>query len=590
MSKKVTAEAMRANLLRPVPSASHSGAIAFSDPIGDQPMILTLDQLRPFDNNPRLSKNPLYEDIKASILKRGLDNPPPVTRRPGETYYIIRNGGNTRLAILNELWTETKEERFFRIPVLFKPWKLLDANGRENVAIGELDTLVGHLAENALRSDLTFIEKALGVAKARALYEQQEGAAISQRELARRLEADGFPIDRSNISRMEAAIQYLYPCIPNLLTLGMGRPQIEQLLKMRSGAWEYWRTFIPQPEEREGLFQLGWNETLQRHDNDEEAALIALANSPEIIRFFTEDLAGWLSRVTRELNPDNPEMQKPGTRHNNNALLFLQDRTTKEKWLEIDAELASESAAAAIRDAEREERRLKMEEGRERANERRAAEAAAAQAGHTVPDDNRLNDDYTEEQLDLIDDQAPLPLSPSVQTVTHPGASHTPPVNTVVATAPVSPAAPNPLGPTPTSASVFPASSPAPATTVADPGLGFDDLWLVDANTAVAELQYQAADVAMVMAMMAGAPELVDMDGEALLGFVIQPEALDDLAPPAARQLAQWLSLLTRTDAARVDFEFPAHALLLGDLPDADVLRMFRLIRLGREIRRRTQS
>ena len=86
-----------------------------SDPVIETPMLVTLEQLRPYEHNPRFIRNPLYDDIKASIRERGLDQPPPITRRPGETYFIIRNGGNTRLAILGELWQETHDERFFRM-------------------------------------------------------------------------------------------------------------------------------------------------------------------------------------------------------------------------------------------------------------------------------------------------------------------------------------------------------------------------------------------------------------------------------------------------------------------------------------------
>ena len=85
-----------------------------------------------------------------------------VTRRPGEDHYIIRNGGNTRLAILRELWSETKDERYFRISCLFRPWP----------SRGEVVMLTGHLAENELRGGLTFIERALGVEKAREFYER----------------------------------------------------------------------------------------------------------------------------------------------------------------------------------------------------------------------------------------------------------------------------------------------------------------------------------------------------------------------------------------------------------------------------------
>lgn len=154
-------------------------ATALSDPIADTPMVVTLDQLRPYEHDPRVKRNPAYEEIKASIRERGLDAPPAITRRPGEEHFIIRNGGNTRLAILRELWAETKQERFFRISCLFRPWP----------ERGEIVALTGHLAENELRGGLTFIERALGVEKAREFYEQEIGRTLTQSELARRLTA-----------------------------------------------------------------------------------------------------------------------------------------------------------------------------------------------------------------------------------------------------------------------------------------------------------------------------------------------------------------------------------------------------------------
>ncbi|EPZ15044.1 hypothetical protein M622_16900 [Thauera terpenica 58Eu] len=205
-------------------------AAALTDPIADTPMVVTLDQLRPYDHNPRVTRNPLYDEIKASIRERGLDAPPAITRRPGESTYIIRNGGNTRLAILCELWSESKDERFFRIPCLFRPWP----------ARGEIVALTGHLAENELHGGLSFIERALGVEKARELYEQESGQALSQSELARRLTADGFPIQQSHISRMRDAVQYLLPAIPNVLYGGLGRHQVERLAVLRRACERIW--------------------------------------------------------------------------------------------------------------------------------------------------------------------------------------------------------------------------------------------------------------------------------------------------------------------------------------------------------------
>lgn len=201
-----------------------------SDPLTDTSMLVTLEQLRPYEHNPRFIRNPLYDDIKASIRERGLDQPPPITRRPGETYFIIRNGGNTRLAILGELWQETRDERFFRIHCLFRPWS------------NEINALLGHLAESDLHGQLTFIERALAVAKLKTMLES-DGPQLSQRELARRLAAGGYPISQSHISRMLDTLEHLLPAIPQTLYAGLGKPQIERLIGLRSQAERIWNRY-----------------------------------------------------------------------------------------------------------------------------------------------------------------------------------------------------------------------------------------------------------------------------------------------------------------------------------------------------------
>lgn len=198
-----------------------------SDPLTDTPMLVTLEQLRPYEHNPRFIRNPLYDDIKASIRERGLDHPPPITRRPGEPTFIIRNGGNTRLAILGELWQETRDDRFFRIHCLFRPWT------------NEITALLGHLAESDLHGQLTFIERALAVEKLKTMLEP-DGAALSQRELARRLAAGGYPVSQSHISRMLDTLEHLLPAIPQTLYAGLGKPQIERLIGLRSQAEKTW--------------------------------------------------------------------------------------------------------------------------------------------------------------------------------------------------------------------------------------------------------------------------------------------------------------------------------------------------------------
>ncbi|UTW12401.1 ParB family protein [Marinobacterium rhizophilum] len=257
---ELTPEHMATELLANGFERKGPSATALSDPIADTPMVVTLDQLRPYDHDPRLKRNRAYDDIKASIRERGLDAPPAITRRPGDEHFIVRNGGNTRLAILRELWAETKEERFFRIACQFRPWP----------ERGEIVALTGHLAENELRGGLTFIERALGVEKAREFYEQESGEALSQSELARRLKADGYPLPQSHISRMLDAVHFLLPAIPNLLYGGLGRHQVERLAVMRNACERVWAGHATA---RDALtdFQSFFQDTLAQFDAAPEA-------------------------------------------------------------------------------------------------------------------------------------------------------------------------------------------------------------------------------------------------------------------------------------------------------------------------------
>lgn len=203
-------------------------------PVSEMPLVLTLDEVNPNPDNPRTTRNPKYDDIKASIRGRGLDTVPKVTRDPErpELGYFFSDGGNTRYAILSELWQETGEERFYRFSCVFKPWP------------GRLSCVIGHLAENEVRGDLTFIEKAFGIKQARTLFEEQLGKTVSLRELSTLLGESGYPVHSSNISRMEDTVQYLHPYMPALLESGLGRPQIQHLLALRAHAEKTWLDFV----------------------------------------------------------------------------------------------------------------------------------------------------------------------------------------------------------------------------------------------------------------------------------------------------------------------------------------------------------
>ena len=225
--------------------------------VGEVPMVLTLDELRPNPDNPRTQRNPRYADIKASIASRGLDSVPKVTKDPANpAFFVFSDGGNTRYAILQELWAETQDERFYRIACYVKPWP------------GRLMCLLGHLAENDLRGNLSFVERAKGVVSARELYEQESGQSLSLRALSERLRADGYAVHPSSIQRMEYTTTHLLPCLPALLYSGLGRTDIEKLITLRTTAEKTWQTLMT---ERSGSATFGqiFSEICTEFDSEE---------------------------------------------------------------------------------------------------------------------------------------------------------------------------------------------------------------------------------------------------------------------------------------------------------------------------------
>lgn len=220
----------------------------------DQGKLLTisLDQLRPFDLNPRIIRNPNYDEIKESIRHRGLEQLPQITRRPGEDFYIIASGGNTRLAILNELWLETHDKKYWNIICHYREWQT-----DRSIEEGNLECLLGHLVENDKRGALTFIERALGVQNAVEIYKKLNSECY-QKDLVNLLSQSGYSVSQTQLSIMSSTIQYLLPYIPELLYSGMSRKNTERLLTLRSNTERFWdkycQEYLPAPEHQIPLF------------------------------------------------------------------------------------------------------------------------------------------------------------------------------------------------------------------------------------------------------------------------------------------------------------------------------------------------
>ncbi|EFS5375429.1 hypothetical protein HXP82_004517 [Salmonella enterica] len=303
-------------------------------PTSEMPMVLTLDEMAPNPDNPRTTRNPKYDEIKESIRARGLDTVPKMTKNPDipGSPYIFSDGGNTRYAILRELYEETRDEHFYRFHVLFKPWP------------GRLKCLLGHLAENDVRGDLTFIDRALGVRKARSIHEETLGREVTLRELSELLKLEGYPIHNSMISRMEHTVEFLYPYMPELLSSGLGKHQIETLLNLRTDALKIWQQYSVMTET-----DSDFNEAFGR--------VCAQFDDPESYSFemFRDEFIGTLVNVLPHpsLNYDRWLLElDPKAR--NQRMLFGEPEPVAPHLVEADRQ-AWQNASASLSGAENDE-------------------------------------------------------------------------------------------------------------------------------------------------------------------------------------------------------------------------------------------
>lgn len=171
-----------------------------ADPVMETQMILTIDEIHTYENNPRRSSpNPRYQEIKDSIRNSSLHNPISITRRPGDNYYIVESGGNTRLTILRELWEETKDEKFYRLSFVYKPWQ------RESVVLAK------HIIENNVRGDMSFWDNAISFMELRAQLEEEQGSNISLRQFEELLKKQGVSCSKSEIALFMFATERLKP-------------------------------------------------------------------------------------------------------------------------------------------------------------------------------------------------------------------------------------------------------------------------------------------------------------------------------------------------------------------------------------------
>jgi ParB family protein of integrating conjugative element (PFGI_1 class) len=169
--------------------------------LDDSFALLSIDDIEPYQHNPRIGLNPRYDEIKASMKADGMTNALTVTRRPGALKYHPFGGGNTRLQIARELHEEG-DQRFARLNVIVKEWR------------GDANVISAHLAENELRGDISFWEKAQGVTMLQSELQRDSGRVVTAVELNKALRAHGINFGIKTIQNFFFAIEHLAPVGP----------------------------------------------------------------------------------------------------------------------------------------------------------------------------------------------------------------------------------------------------------------------------------------------------------------------------------------------------------------------------------------
>ena len=201
-----------------------------ADPKHDCQIELRVDEMRPYEHNPRRANNAKFAEIKESIRSTGVRNPLTVTRRPGEQHFIVEAGGNTRLLAVQQLWAETRDLRFEKLTVLFRPWR------------SEGHVLVAHLIENEQRGELTFWDKANGILALKGQFEEEKGRPLSLRHLEEELKVAGFSVSKASLAYYlyaTARLAVLCDAIPPITYADVGNIQprlnlVKRYAQMRS--------------------------------------------------------------------------------------------------------------------------------------------------------------------------------------------------------------------------------------------------------------------------------------------------------------------------------------------------------------------
>jgi ParB family protein of integrating conjugative element (PFGI_1 class) len=182
-------------LLSGVADAINSDAPAPEAPEPERYIKLPLHMIQIYERNPRTTRNAQHDEIKEALRAEGLGKVLlHVTKRPGESIYTLAFGGGTRFRIIQELHTETGEDRFATVRCLIQPFK------------SDLALQANHLIENNQRGDMSFWENAVAFTNLFADMGSANGEELTIRPFVDRCNELGLRVNRTSFNFYQFAI------------------------------------------------------------------------------------------------------------------------------------------------------------------------------------------------------------------------------------------------------------------------------------------------------------------------------------------------------------------------------------------------
>ncbi len=153
-------------------------------PVGREPeqyRQLGIEDIQVYEHNPRTARNAQFDEIKEALRIDGLGKVLlHVTKRPGDSVYTLSYGGGTRFKAIQELWDETRDERFRAVRCLIQPFD------------SDLRVRADHIKENTQREDMTFWDTANAFVSLHRKLSDDAGGDLSRRDFVDACKALGI--------------------------------------------------------------------------------------------------------------------------------------------------------------------------------------------------------------------------------------------------------------------------------------------------------------------------------------------------------------------------------------------------------------